>query len=100
MVRIHTIDIVPPIANASCAWASDYEQLRELYECPHTGAVTTRTATLTGFAEDGKHTVWGSGCLASEAANSLDASIGRVHFSNQFNTQLIRLLAAPSEVVP
>lgn len=57
MVRVHTIDIVPPIVNASCAWASDYTQLRELYDTPHTGAVTTRTATLNGFKESERHTV-------------------------------------------
>lgn len=51
MVRVHTLDIDPPVANASCAWASDYEQLRELYATPYTGAITTRTATLKGFLE-------------------------------------------------
>lgn len=57
MVRVHTIDIVPPIANAACPWASDYAQLRELYDCPYMGAVTTRTATLNGFVENDRHTV-------------------------------------------
>ncbi|GJE87902.1 FMN-linked oxidoreductase [Phanerochaete sordida] len=51
MVRVHTLEIDPPVANASCAWASDYDQLRELYDSPYTGAVTTRTATLDGFTE-------------------------------------------------
>ncbi|KAL6300301.1 hypothetical protein BKA93DRAFT_903568 [Sparassis latifolia] len=51
MVRLHTLRIDPPLLNSSCAWASDLEQLRELYECPSTGAVTTRTATLDGFEE-------------------------------------------------
>jgi len=57
MVRIHTIDISPPLINASCAWSSDLNQLQELYDSPYTGAVTTRTATLDGFQEDESHTV-------------------------------------------
>ena len=57
MVRINTLDISPPLLNASCAWASELSQLRELYDCPYTGAVTTRTATLNGFNEDATNTV-------------------------------------------
>ncbi|KAI0701312.1 FMN-linked oxidoreductase [Cytidiella melzeri] len=57
MVEFNTIDINPPLLNSSCLWASDLTQLRELYECPYTGAVTTRTATLNGFSEDNTHTV-------------------------------------------
>ena len=69
MVKVHTIDISPPLLNSSCAWASDFAQLRELYDCPFTGAVTTRTATLDGFEEDERHTVrkthhWSS-CLVA-----------------------------------
>ncbi len=57
MVRIHTLNVEPPVVNASCAWASDYEQLHELYDSPHTGAVVTRTATFNGFSEDATNTV-------------------------------------------
>ncbi|KAI0757434.1 hypothetical protein C8Q80DRAFT_1349632 [Daedaleopsis nitida] len=57
MVRIHTLHIEPPVVNASCAWATDYEQLRELYDSPHTGAVVTRTATFNGFSEDASNAV-------------------------------------------
>lgn len=57
MVKLHTVEISPPLLNSSCAWASDFSQLRELYESPYTGAVTTRTATLNGFEEDQRHTV-------------------------------------------
>ena len=40
--------------------SSDLRQLEELYASQYTGAVTTRTATLNGFAEDlCVHTVWG-----------------------------------------
>ncbi|KAI0087330.1 hypothetical protein BDY19DRAFT_893166 [Irpex rosettiformis] len=57
MVKINTIDIDPPLLNSSCAWASDKAQLRELYDSPYTGAITTRTATLNGFGQDETHTV-------------------------------------------
>ncbi|KAF8845476.1 FMN-linked oxidoreductase [Paxillus ammoniavirescens] len=57
MVEIHGITISPPLVNTSCAWASDEKQLTELFDCPYTGAVTTRTATLGGFKEDSSHTV-------------------------------------------
>lgn len=57
MVKIHTLNIEPAVVNASCAWASDYEQLRELYESAYTGAVITRTATFNGFSEDSSNTV-------------------------------------------
>ncbi|KAG2129777.1 hypothetical protein DEU56DRAFT_491302 [Suillus clintonianus] len=57
MVLIRSIDVSPSMVNCSCAWASDYQQLNELYHCPYTGAVTTRTATLDGFEEDETHTV-------------------------------------------
>ncbi|KAI6153225.1 hypothetical protein BKA82DRAFT_136481 [Pisolithus tinctorius] len=57
MVRVRGIDVHPPLLNTSCAWASDPQQLTALYDCPHTGAVSTRTATLSGFKEDSSHTV-------------------------------------------
>ncbi|KAI0767898.1 hypothetical protein BC629DRAFT_1292789 [Irpex lacteus] len=61
MVAINTIDINPPLLNSSCAWASDWDQLRELYDSPYTGAITTRTAILNGFGQDETHTVAFSG---------------------------------------
>ncbi|KAH7883962.1 hypothetical protein F5I97DRAFT_1938598 [Phlebopus sp. FC_14] len=57
MVKIHELTISPPLVNTSCAWASDLPQLTELYDCSYTGAVTTRTATLTGFQEDSSNAV-------------------------------------------
>jgi dihydroorotate dehydrogenase (fumarate) len=47
-----TINFTPPLLNSANPWCTDYSQLKELYECPHTGAVTTRTCTLTGFEHD------------------------------------------------
>jgi len=57
MAQIGSILISPPLINTSCAWASEFNQLRELYDCPYIGAITTRTATLNGFVEDGSQTV-------------------------------------------
>jgi dihydroorotate dehydrogenase (fumarate) len=57
MVNLGRISISPPLINGSCAWASELHELEALYNCPFTGAVTTRTATLLGFTEDSVHTV-------------------------------------------
>ena len=51
MARIGRLNIEPALINSSCAWASDFAQLRGLYQSPYTGAVTTRTATMNGFDE-------------------------------------------------
>lgn len=42
----------PPILNSATPWATTLEDLRDLYNCPFTGAVTVRTSTLDGFAHD------------------------------------------------
>jgi hypothetical protein len=57
MAVLHRILVEPPLLNSACAWASDLNQLTELYDCPFTGAVTTRTATKGGFKEDVTHMV-------------------------------------------
>ncbi|KAH9005927.1 FMN-linked oxidoreductase [Lactarius hatsudake] len=57
MVAIRRLVLSPPLINSSSPSASEPNQLRELFESPHTGAVTTRTATLTGFSETSEHTV-------------------------------------------
>jgi dihydroorotate dehydrogenase (fumarate) len=44
------LTISPPLLNSSNPWCTTVEQLEELYNTPHTGAVTTRTSLLTnGF---------------------------------------------------
>jgi len=57
MAKIHRVSVSPPLINSSCAWASELHELEDLYKSAYTGAVTTRTATLLGFAEDSTHTV-------------------------------------------
>ena len=57
MAVIRRLVISPPLMNSSSPAASGQNQLRELFDSPYTGAVTTRTATLTGFRETSEHTV-------------------------------------------
>lgn len=44
--------IDPPLLNSANPWATTLDDLRALYDSPYTGAVTTRTCTLEGFAHD------------------------------------------------
>ncbi|KAJ9668665.1 dihydroorotate dehydrogenase [Coniosporium apollinis] len=44
--------IFPPLLNSANPWATTLEDLRALYKCPHTGAVTIRTSLLHGFPHD------------------------------------------------
>src|SRR5262245_40688291 len=49
-----TVD--PPLLNSASPWATDLEQLSALYHCPSTGAITTRTSLIGGFAHhDSQH---------------------------------------------
>ncbi|VDC02031.1 unnamed protein product [Peniophora sp. CBMAI 1063] len=57
MTSIERLRIDPPLINSSCPWASEKDQLQGLFDCPHIGAVTTRTATLLGFPENDEHGV-------------------------------------------
>lgn len=41
--------VSPPLLNSSNPWCTSLAQLQELYDCPYTGAVTTRTSLLNGF---------------------------------------------------
>ncbi|KAL5118314.1 dihydroorotate dehydrogenase [Pleosporales sp. CAS-2024a] len=47
-----SLTISPPLLNSSNPWCTSLEQLQELYDCPYTGAVTTRTSLLNGFPHD------------------------------------------------
>lgn len=46
------LDFHPPLLNSANPWATSKKQLQELYDCPHTGAITTRTSLLNGFEHD------------------------------------------------
>ncbi|RDX43964.1 hypothetical protein OH76DRAFT_1487512 [Lentinus brumalis] len=91
MVRIHTLNVEPPVVNASCAWASDYEQLHELYDSPHTGAVVTRTATFNGFSEDATNTV----AFAKSSVTSLNSYGYSPHPLSKYLDWVYTLLTTP-----
>lgn len=96
MVRVRGIDVHPPLLNTSCAWASDLQQLTALYDCPHTGAVSTRTATLSGFKEDSSHTV-GRRVLVAANVSDLEVDLpGSISSWLVVVNQLIWVLTAPS----
>ncbi|KAK3685758.1 hypothetical protein B0T22DRAFT_228820 [Podospora appendiculata] len=46
------LDISPPLVNSANPWATTLDDLRLLHACPSTGAVTTRTSLIQGFAHD------------------------------------------------
>lgn len=45
-----TID--PPLLNSASPWATTLEDIKALYDCQYTGAVTIRTSLLEGFSHD------------------------------------------------
>ncbi|KAI9830333.1 MAG: hypothetical protein M1819_005714 [Sarea resinae] len=70
-------EIRPPVLNSACPWATTLEDLRALYDCPYTGAVTTRTTTLNGFPHDPnvhQHTFFKISRGAAEMGQLTDAS--------------------------
>ncbi|KAJ7151578.1 hypothetical protein C8R46DRAFT_1166469 [Mycena filopes] len=90
MVKVGSLEISPPLVNASCAWASDLDQLQALFDSPYTGAVTTRTSTLDGFAEDASHTV----AFASSSTTSLNSYGYSPHKLAQYLTWIDAILTA------
>lgn len=46
------LKIDPPLLNSASPWATTHEDLKALYDCPFTGAVTVRTSLLNGFRHD------------------------------------------------
>ncbi|GAA5938953.1 uncharacterized protein JCM15063_004374 [Sporobolomyces koalae] len=47
-----------PLLNSASPWASTLEDLEQLWQCEFSDAITTRTATLTGYPDDpAKHQV-------------------------------------------
>lgn len=46
------------LLNSASPWSSTKEQLAELYDCPHTGAVTIRTSLLEGWKHDDSINQW------------------------------------------
>ncbi|KAI0935790.1 hypothetical protein AcW1_000217 [Taiwanofungus camphoratus] len=92
MAQMHTLEISPPLLNSSCLWASDLDQLRELYGSPYTGAVTTRTATLRGYKEDTSNAV----VFARDTLATLNSYGYSPHPLSQYLEWVGMLLTAPS----
>ncbi|PSK40345.1 hypothetical protein B9Z65_8 [Elsinoe australis] len=44
--------IDPPLLNSANPWCTTLTDLQALYNSPHTGAITTRTSLINGFAHD------------------------------------------------
>ncbi|KAI2776896.1 dihydroorotate dehydrogenase [Daldinia loculata] len=73
------IHISPPLLNSANPWATTREDLRALFDCPSTGAVTTRTALLRGFAHDSarhRYAFFDSGIYAVGATSGSGESAG------------------------
>ncbi|KAI0446244.1 FMN-linked oxidoreductase [Xylaria telfairii] len=87
-----SLHIDPPLFNSANPWATTLEQLRDLYRCAATGAVTTRTALLEGFPHDeevhrfaifeaGTHRVSGGGDDENKDRGRGDASLNTLGYS-------------------
>ena len=44
----------PPLLNSATPWATTREDIRALYNCPYTGALTIRTCRIDGYPHDNK----------------------------------------------
>ncbi|EGS18300.1 dihydroorotate dehydrogenase-like protein [Thermochaetoides thermophila DSM 1495] len=68
------LKIHPPLTNTACPWATTLDDLRQLYECPSTGAVTTRTSLIHGFDHDPSRHQYSLFDVTSHASNLVDTS--------------------------
>ncbi|KAJ4353368.1 dihydroorotate dehydrogenase [Didymosphaeria variabile] len=84
---LRSIHIEPPLLNSANPWCSTLEQLQELYDCPHIGAVTTRTSLLEGFPNDEKiHQFAFFNSSTHEAGPANPAGQEKVDASGSLNT--------------
>jgi dihydroorotate dehydrogenase (fumarate) len=73
------LKIDPPLLNSASPWATTYEDLKALYGCPFTGAVTVRTSLLNGFQHDEsvhQYAFFDSGAAAT-AKGAASVKVGR-----------------------
>ncbi|KAF8242592.1 FMN-linked oxidoreductase [Wilcoxina mikolae CBS 423.85] len=66
MPPVPRITLHPPLLNSATPWATTAEELGALYKSPYTGAVTTRTCLLHGFAHNPRfhqHTLFSTSSL-------------------------------------
>lgn len=71
------LNITPELLNAPCPWCSELENLRELYACEYTGAVTTRTSMLEPYPHDwakNQYVLFDSTAQKTASVNTQDAT--------------------------
>ncbi|HGO5853833.1 TPA: dihydroorotate dehydrogenase [Mannheimia haemolytica] len=67
----------PPLLNTPCPWCSELENLRELYACEYTGAVTTRTSMPQPYPHDwakNQYVLFDSTAQKTASVNTQDAN--------------------------
>ncbi|MDO4429820.1 MAG: dihydroorotate dehydrogenase [Lonepinella koalarum] len=67
----------PPLLNTPCPWCSELENLRELYHCQYTGAVTTRTSMLEPYPHNwnfNQYVLFDSGTQQIAGVNTQNAN--------------------------
>jgi dihydroorotate dehydrogenase (fumarate) len=76
------LEINPPLLNSASPWATTLDDLRQLYACSSTGAVTTRTSLLGGFSHDPeKHQYAFFSPAGSGPGLALNASVNSLGYS-------------------
>lgn len=71
------LNITPALLNTPCPWCSELENLRELYACQYTGAVTTRTSMLEPYPHDwakNQYVLFDSTAQKTASVNTQDAT--------------------------
>lgn len=69
--------INPPLLNTPCPWCSELDNLRALYACEYTGAVTTRTSMLEPYPHDwakNQYVLFDSTAQKAASVNTQDAT--------------------------
>lgn len=72
------LDIDPPLVNSANPWATTLDDLRSLYSCTSTGAVTTRTSLIGGFEHDPSKHQYVLFDAATHAASSPDVTAAQL----------------------
>ncbi|HHW7569698.1 TPA: dihydroorotate dehydrogenase [Mannheimia haemolytica] len=71
------LTFTPPLLNTPCPWCSELDNLRELYACEYTGAVTTRTSMPQPYPHDwakNQYVLFDSTAQKTASVNTQDAN--------------------------
>ncbi|QIX02449.1 hypothetical protein AMS68_007966 [Peltaster fructicola] len=72
--------IDPPLLNSANPWATTELDLQALFDCPSTGAITTRTSLLNGFKhDDAIHQYAYFACNTLEVCSQSDVALGSLN---------------------